>query len=244
MKKVKPIMWGLAIIALGIIFGGNALGLFNIDIFFKGWWTLFIIVPSFISLFTEKEKISNLTFLACGIILLLAAQEVFSYDVAWKVILAIILVMVGLYIIFKNVFNNKNDQEVEKKIRDLKGKDEDAMDSLTAIFSGSDRSYNKEVFSGANLVAVFGGAELDLRDAIFEKDTVINAFALFGGIEIMVPENVQIKVRSGFMFGGISDDRKDIEKSTKHTIYIDAAGGFGGVSISDKPRKSSKKKTA
>ena len=35
MKKTTPVIWGLAIIALGVIFGGNALGLFNIDIFFK-----------------------------------------------------------------------------------------------------------------------------------------------------------------------------------------------------------------
>ena len=86
MNKVKPVIWGLAIIALGIILGGNAIGLFNIDIFFKGWWTLFIIVPSTISLITEKEKVSNLLFLCCGIILLLAAQDVFDYSVAWKVI--------------------------------------------------------------------------------------------------------------------------------------------------------------
>ena len=37
MKTARAIIWGLAIVALGIIFGGNALGLFNIDIFFKGW---------------------------------------------------------------------------------------------------------------------------------------------------------------------------------------------------------------
>ena len=28
MKQIKPIIWGIAIIALGLIFGGNALGLF------------------------------------------------------------------------------------------------------------------------------------------------------------------------------------------------------------------------
>ena len=76
MKQFKAIIWGLAIIALGVIFGGNALGLFSFDIFFEGWWTLFIIVPSAISLITDKEKISSLVFLAAGIILLLAAQGV------------------------------------------------------------------------------------------------------------------------------------------------------------------------
>ena len=55
MKQLRPIIWGIAIIALGILFGGNALGLFSLNVFFDGWWTLFIIVPSFISLITEKE---------------------------------------------------------------------------------------------------------------------------------------------------------------------------------------------
>ena len=57
MKQAKPIIWGIAIIALGVIFGGNAIGLFNFNVFFDGWWTLFIIVPSVISLIFEKEKL-------------------------------------------------------------------------------------------------------------------------------------------------------------------------------------------
>ena len=235
MNKTKPIIWGIAIIALGIIFGGNAIGLFNLNVFFDGWWTLFIIVPSVISLITEKEKIASLGFIAVGVILLLAAQDVFSYDVAWKAILAIFLIIIGLSLIIKTIFHSKNDKEVAKKVEDLKN--DKTMDSQTAIFSGSDRVYNDEAFSGSNLVAVFGGVDLDLRKAKFEKDTVIKAFCLFGGIDIKVPEDVQIKIKSGFVFGGVSDDRKGDESKGKHIIYLDAAGGFGGISISDKNKK-------
>ena len=67
------------------------------------------------------------------------------------------------------------------------------MDAQMAIFSGNDRVYNEEVFSGSHLAAVFGGVDLDLRKAKFNKDTVIKAFCLFGGIDIKVPEDVQIK---------------------------------------------------
>lgn len=235
MNRVKPIIWGIAIMALGIIFGGNALGWFNIDIFFKGWWTLFIIVPSAIALITEKEKLSNLTFLACGIILLLAAQEVFSYEVAWKTILAVVLIVVGMSVIVRSAFHSKNDKEVAKKVKDLEnGKNVDAQ---TAVFSGNDRIYNNEEFTGASLIAVFGGVDLDLRNAVFTKDTVIKAFCLFGGIDIKVPEDVNIKIRSGFIFGGISDERKNASEKSKHTIYVDAGGGFGGITISDKMKK-------
>lgn len=235
MKQARPIIWGIAIIALGVIFGGNALGWFDINIFFDGWWTLFIIVPSAISLITEKERWSSLGFLVAGVILLLAAQNVFSYDVAWKAILAMILVMAGIAIIWRSIFHSKNDKEVEKKIKGLE--DGKTMDAQTAVFSGSDRVYSDEVFAGSNLVAVFGGVDLDLTRAKFEKDTVIKAFCLFGGVDIMVPEEVQIKTKSGFIFGGISDDRKGDGEKGKYTIYIDAAGGFGGVTIKDRRKK-------
>ena len=234
MKKVGPVIWGLAIIALGVIFGGNALGWFNINVFFDGWWTLFIIVPAVVSLFTDN-KLSSLAFIAVGVILLLAAQNVFSYEVAWKAILAVFLIMIGLVIIVKSLFRNKVEKEVEKKIKEMG--DGKTMDSQMAIFSGSDRTYNDEVFSGSNLVAVFGGVELDLRKAKFDKDAVIKAFCMFGGITIKVPEDVQVKIKSGFIFGGIDDERKgDINKG-KYTIYLDAAGGFGGVSVVDKDKK-------
>ncbi len=236
MKQIKPIIWGVAIIALGLIFGLNAFGLFNFNIFFDGWWTLFIIVPSVISLFTEKDKLASLGFIAVGIILLLAAQDVFSYDVAWKVILAVFLVVAGLTIIIRSTFHNKNDQEVEKKVKEAE-KDGKTMDSQMAIFSGSDRVYKDETFQGSNLVAIFGGAKLNLKNAKFDKDTVIKAFTLFGGIDIIVPDDVKVKLKSGFIFGGFSDDRKNATEKGKYTIYIDAAGGFGGVTITDKPEK-------
>ncbi|MBQ3409923.1 hypothetical protein IJG66_01015 [Candidatus Saccharibacteria bacterium] len=241
MRQVKPIIWGLAIIALGIIFGGNAIGLFNIDLFFDGWWTLFIIVPSAISLITDKDKLSNLICLTIGVILLLAAQNVFSYDVAWKVILALALVAAGLSIIYHNVIRNKNDKEVEAEIKSLKN--DDTMDAQMAAFSGTERVYDNEEFSGANLMAVFGGIDLDLRHAIIKKDTVIKAFCLFGGIDIKTPDDVSLKVKSGFIFGGISDARKNSVEKGKHTIYIDAGGGFGGISINDKEKKGGHKKS-
>ena len=48
MKKFGNILWGVVLIIVGVIFGLNAVGLTDINIFFHGWWTLFIIVPSFI----------------------------------------------------------------------------------------------------------------------------------------------------------------------------------------------------
>ena len=71
MKKVENILWGIVLIIIGLIVGGNTLGLTNIDIFFNGWWTLFIIVPSFISLFNDNDKTGSIVGFLIGIVLIL-----------------------------------------------------------------------------------------------------------------------------------------------------------------------------
>ena len=48
MRKFGNVLWGLVFIAIGIIIGLNSMGVTRINIFFSGWWTLFIIVPCFI----------------------------------------------------------------------------------------------------------------------------------------------------------------------------------------------------
>ena len=48
-KKIE-IIWGIALLLVGVILILNLSGITNTDVFFKGWWTLFIIVPSIIGI--------------------------------------------------------------------------------------------------------------------------------------------------------------------------------------------------
>ncbi len=86
--------------------------------------------------------------------------------------------------------------------------------------------------TGATLTAVFGGVECDLRKAIINENQVINCSAIFGGIDIYVPSDIKVKIKSSSIFGGVSDDRKDKnEKEDSKTIYINAKCIFGGAEI-------------
>ena len=54
------------------------------------------------------------------------------------------------------------------------------------------------------LVAAFGGVELDFTDAVWEGDEVVlDSVAAFGGIDIKVPDGVEIIDRTVGIFGGI-----------------------------------------
>ena len=67
MKKTESVLWGIVLIIIGIIVGGNTFGITDINIFFDGWWTLFIIVPSFIGLFNDNDKTGSIIGLLIGI---------------------------------------------------------------------------------------------------------------------------------------------------------------------------------
>ena len=224
MNKISNLLWGLFFIIVGIIFGLNALELTDINIFFDGWWTLFIIVPCFINLFKNEDITSNFIGLVIGICLLFGCQDIIEFDLIRKLIVPFILVMIGTSFIFRDIFNKKVKENI-KKLNDKENKE------YYACFSGQKLDFNKESFTGCSLNAVFGGVECDLRNAIIKEDVVINASSIFGGITIYAPEDVNIKISSTSIFGGVTDKRKNKTQNEKYTIYINATAMFGGVEV-------------
>ena len=226
MKKFGNILWGLVLIVIGLVIGGNTLGITNINLFFDGWWTLIIIIPCLIGLFKEHEKTGNIIGLLIGIALLLACRDLLDFDLVWKLMFPTILVVIGISIIFKDTIGGK----VSEKIKELNEK-KTGENEYCATFSGQDVKFDGEKFTGVDLTAVFGGVKCDLKNALIEADAVINTTSIFGGIDIIVPENVRVKIKSSSIFGGVSDGRKHAENKEGHTIYVNATCLFGGVDI-------------
>lgn len=224
MKKISSVIWGIVLIAVGAIFALNALNITKIEVFFDGWWTLFIIVPCAVGLFTDREKTGNIIGLAIGVFLLLCCQDILSFSMLWKLFVPAIIVLIGLKLIFNGLFGNKAN-EIIAKIKRNGGE----LKAACATFSGCDLNYDGEIFEGAELTAVFGGVECDLRNAVIEKDCAIQVSAIFGGIDILVSDTVNVKVNSNCIFGGISN--KTSVHNGAPTIYVNGTCMFGGVEI-------------
>lgn len=201
-------------------------GITNIDLFFDGWWTLFIIIPCFIGLFKEKDKIGNLIGLFIGIVLLLSCQDYIDTEMIIKLIFPAILIAIGVTVMFKDTINGKVNKEIKKLNENQKGATE-----YCATFSGQNVKFDDEEFKSANLTAVFGGVKCDLRKAIINGDVIINAEAIFGGIEIYVPQNLKVKIKSTPIFGGVSDKTSHNKDENSHTLYINSTTVFGGVDV-------------
>lgn len=225
MKRLNGILWGLVLIAVGVLFALNVLGITDINVFFDGWWTLFIIVPCAISLFTSREKTGNLIGILIGVFLLLCCQDLLDFSMVWKLAVPVVIVVIGVKLIFGSLFDNKSTQ-VMKQLQENGSE----MKSSSAIFAGQNVNYDGEVFEGAELNAVFGGIKCDLTHAVISKDCVIRASAIFGGVTILVPEHVNVKTKSNSLFGGVTDKTRSSKENTV-TLYVDATCMFGGVDL-------------
>lgn len=269
MKRSTGFIWGLIIIALGLLIGAKAFGA-DIDIFFDGWWTLFIIIPSAIGLLEKGNRTGSAIGFAVGVMLLLAAQDFIEWHMFGKLIIAFIFVIIGFKLIFDEGRRNK-DREFYKNnngaentytytydstnTNNTNGSSNSYTDNnnanfntagdsgaynatnatnVTAIFSGKNLNYNGIYFGGVAVEAIFGGIDINLRNAIIDKDVIIDVTAVFGGIDIYVPSNVRVVSNCTAIFGGV--DNKTVTPSMTEgmnmpTIYVNGACIFGGVDI-------------
>ena len=85
-------------------------------------------------------------------------------------------------------------------------------------------------YEGGALTAIFGGVELDLRQAKIKDGSVISVFTFCGGITIMMPDDVVVKNEVRGVFGG-SEDKSIAKSSAKKEVYIQGECILGGLEI-------------
>lgn len=229
MKKIGKIILGVLLVALGLAFAYNELFEPDINIFFDGWWTLFIIVPSVIGIIEGKDVKGCLIGLAIGIAFLLSAQNIIDLDLVWKLIVPALLIFIGASIIFKDVVRSKINKEIKTVVERNRENNRKNAEHF-AIFSGQELDFSGVVFEGADMTAVFGGIDCDVSRAVINEDVVINANAIFGGVDIIVSRDVNVKVKATSIFGGASNGRKAAMPDAP-TVYVNATCIFGGVEI-------------
>lgn len=222
-NRVGNLLWGLLLVAVGLGFAGNAFGLWNFELFFNGWWTLFIIIPCAISMFQNGVQLWNAIGLGIGLLLFASAQGFFSGQLIADLIFPIIIIAIGLSVIFKGNFN--------RNIKQIESINKDGLVEYSAIFGAQELNFPGKEFKGASLTAVFGSVSLDLRQAIINEDIYISSTAVFGGIDILVPNNVRVEVSSTPIFGGTTNKAIQPIGENPPTIYINSTSIFGGTEI-------------
>ncbi|MFE2104258.1 DUF1707 domain-containing protein [Kitasatospora sp. NPDC059463] len=113
--------------------------------------------------------------------------------------------------------------------------------TMLAVFGGSSRKGRWRVGSHLRAVAIFGGVEIDLTDAVFESpEVVIDVVAIFGGVEVKVPENVSLHGGGVGIFGGFDVKEQTAADPYAPVVRVKGTAVFGGCEA--KPRRGKKLK--
>lgn len=222
-NKVSNGIIGVIFIAIGVFLMGNILDWWNFNLFFDGWWTLFIIIPCICHIISTGLNSGSLIGLGIGVLLLLSAQDIIEYRSMWKIAVPAVFIIIGLTIIFNGA--------TPKKVAPLKYEETTDAPNISAIFGGSSPNFSGFPFKGSNSIAIFGGVELNLRNAIITENCVINCTCVFGGIDIFVPHNVNVRLEGVPIFGGTDNNCKPTLDPNAPTILVKYVCVFGGIDI-------------
>ena len=232
-KDYSALIWGLVFVAVGIIFGGNALNIWDIDVFFPGWWTLFLIIPGLVSMVRYGFNWGSGVLVILGLILLFDALDIISSDIMWKLVFPLILVIIGISILtsfFRSGTKKNIEDEEYTKSKSYKY-DSTQYPRYTAILGGGDYKNNTEDLKGVVAEAILGGLEIDLRDAKITEDIVLELTAVLGGIDIFLPDNVRVEIISGTPILGGFEHKINRNALSGPKVRIKYTAVLGGIEV-------------
>lgn len=116
---------------------------------------------------------------------------------------------------------------------ELPGPRRSALRFLIAIFGGATRTGTLRVQPNLVCIAVFGGVTLDLRGALIEGDEVrVQAYAAFGGVEVIVPEGVEVDLTGLAVFGAKETNGKPgTLRPGAPLVRVNALVAFGATNV-------------
>lgn len=188
------------IIGLGLVILGGLFLLDNFDIVYFDlpyWvfrWQSILIIIGLLILANSRNNTAGFVLIAIG---------VFSWlPSLWP----LVLIGLGFYILYR-----RKDQTIKTDDKNQTGFSSSKDDFIndTAIFGGGNKRLNSQNFRGGKLTAVFGGSEIDLYDCkLAEGTNYLDVFAMFGGTDITMPAEWNVKVEVLPIFGGFTDKRR------------------------------------
>ncbi|HET6860216.1 MAG TPA: DUF1707 domain-containing protein [Streptomyces sp.] len=115
---------------------------------------------------------------------------------------------------------------------------QDAAENLVAIFSSSTRKGRWRIGRKTNAFALFGSVEIDLTEALFgQRTTVINATAVFGNVEVRVPENISLRGSGTGILGNFEVDTLEAHDPEAPVVVVNGYAVLGNIEAKPKRGK-------
>jgi hypothetical protein len=226
-SRISPrLVVGLSAMTLGALLTVENLGIFDFHGLWRCWPVVLVLIG--LSKFVQGADVFGaFVWVGAGAAFLAANFDLIRMRQLWP----LALLVIGARLVFGAV--NRRGATAEGGdglLRHASGlkDDPDHIDAF-AMLGGTVRGTSSQTFRSGAATAFMGGCEIDLRRArIAGPEAVFDAFAMWGGVEIKVPEDWAVENRGMGLLGGFVDStRRPAEP--KGRLVLSGLAIMGGV---------------
>jgi predicted membrane protein len=197
-RLTSQAVFGLMLVAAGVIFTLDNLEIIDARDYVQFWPIVFVAIGGLKLWHASRDGhgwFGGLFFLGLGCWMLV--NRIIYFRFSPREFFPMILVFIGGYMVWRGFGGRRRNRP----------SDGQSSFSGLAVMGGVARRSNSQAFAGADLTAIMGGCEIDLRQASIAPGTeaVIDVFAFWGGIEVRVPEDWTVVTRAIPLMGGVED---------------------------------------
>jgi predicted membrane protein len=210
---------GVILVTLGALLALDAADVLNAGDVIAAWWPLIFIVAAVIMYVSNPTRWMPpvVIFVIAGVILLESTGLVEAN--LWQFVWPALLIIVGLSFLFRQS-SGRGQATRDDRIEHF------------AIFSGIEVANHSQHFTGGSVSAIFGGAEVDLRNAQLDPGASLDVFTAFGGVEIAVPQGWKVVLHGFPLFGGFDNiTTKESLSTDAPNLDVHAVALFGGIEV-------------
>jgi predicted membrane protein len=223
LRFTPQLVVGLIVIAVGVLMTLDNLELVDASRYLR-FWPAALIVLGVVKIWHSREgmggSFGGFLFVVIGAWLLLeqtALVRISFWDM-WPAL----LVAFGMFLVWKGIASPRRRPSVMSN----------DLVSAMAVLGGVSQGNNSPAFRGGDLTAVLGGCELDLRHAAIDGEAVIEVFAMWGGIEIRVPQDWTVVSHITPIMGGVDDQTRPPQAAAaRHRLVLRGFIAMAGVEI-------------
>lgn len=218
------VVFGLLILILGVLFTLDNFDLIDAGRYLR-YWPAALVAVGLLKIYHAARHghgwFGGLVFLGIGSWMLLNGVLYFRIDI--RDLFPLLLVLLGGYMVWRGFGGQRRDHKA----------DGHSSFSALAVMGGIARRSSSQAFQGADLTAVMGGCEIDLRQASIVPGTeaIVDLFAFWGGIDIKVPEDWTVVTRAMPLMGGVEDKTRAPQGAATRRLIVRGIVVMGGVVI-------------
>jgi predicted membrane protein len=162
-----------------------------------------------------RGRLPGIIVAAIGTWMFLHMQGLLTVSI-WQLFWPVILIVLGIRIALQGSGSGRwtdggrrAKSDIHRWVAGGDSPDTSSRLSIFSIMSGVKRTSHASPFRGADITAIMGGAQLDLRLATIPpgEEAVLDVTTLMGGVEVIVPPTWAVSTPVVPFMGGVEDKR-------------------------------------